>query len=208
MAAESSTDAVKLQPRTSWNSNPSAYIEIPDENTVITAKVTAFSARVFSSKRSFRYSGHAAGAASVIERHHEDAHEQHGRHRADPIEMRGHDAVFRAGRAHSDHFLRAQVGGDERQAGDPDRNGAAGSQKIFAGGDLALDQPADAQYEGEIERQDEIVDRGQRQAESLSACGARSFFADLSVRLLTPCCLLAYASPSSSAHFCCSKCSP
>ena len=57
MAAESSTDAVKLQPKTSWNNNPNAYIEIPDEKTVITAKVAAFNARVFSSKRSFKYSG-------------------------------------------------------------------------------------------------------------------------------------------------------
>ena len=32
-------------------------MEMPDENTVITANVTAFSARVFSSNRSFRYSG-------------------------------------------------------------------------------------------------------------------------------------------------------
>ena len=34
-----------------------AYIEMPDENTVMTAKETAFRARVFSSKRRRRYSG-------------------------------------------------------------------------------------------------------------------------------------------------------
>ena len=34
-----------------------AYIETPEENTVITAKETAFSVRVFSSNRSRRYSG-------------------------------------------------------------------------------------------------------------------------------------------------------
>ena len=48
---------VKLQPSTSCSSRPSAYIEMPDEKTVMTAKVMAFSARVFSSKRSLRYSG-------------------------------------------------------------------------------------------------------------------------------------------------------
>ena len=48
---------MKLQPSTSWNSKPSAYIEIPEENTVIAAKVIALNARVFSSNRSFRYSG-------------------------------------------------------------------------------------------------------------------------------------------------------
>ena len=48
---------MKLHPSTSSNNFPSAYIEMPEENTVITAKVAAFSARVFSSKRSFKYSG-------------------------------------------------------------------------------------------------------------------------------------------------------
>jgi hypothetical protein len=41
--------------------------------------------------------------------------------RADPVKMRGHDAVLRAGRAHADHFLRAEIGGEEGQAGDPHR---------------------------------------------------------------------------------------
>ncbi len=57
IVAESSTDAVKLQPSTSWNSNPRAYIEMPEEKIVITAKVMALRPRVFSSKRSLRYSG-------------------------------------------------------------------------------------------------------------------------------------------------------
>ncbi len=57
MAAESSTEAVKLHPSASFNSSPSAYMEMPEENTVMIAKVTAFKPRVFSSKRSFRYSG-------------------------------------------------------------------------------------------------------------------------------------------------------
>ena len=35
----------------------SAYIEMPEENTVITAKERALKPRVFSSKRSLRYSG-------------------------------------------------------------------------------------------------------------------------------------------------------
>ena len=36
---------------------PIAYIEMPDERIVITANVPALSVRVFSSKRSLRYSG-------------------------------------------------------------------------------------------------------------------------------------------------------
>jgi hypothetical protein len=35
----------------------SANIEMPEENTVITAKESALKVRVFSSKRSLRYSG-------------------------------------------------------------------------------------------------------------------------------------------------------
>ena len=57
MAAEQSTLVVKLHPRIRRSRRPSAYIEIPDENTVMPANVSAFSARVFSSKRIFRYSG-------------------------------------------------------------------------------------------------------------------------------------------------------
>jgi hypothetical protein len=57
MTADSSTLMWKLQPSTSSRSFARAYIEIPEENTVITANVTALKPRVFSSKRSFRYSG-------------------------------------------------------------------------------------------------------------------------------------------------------
>ena len=46
-----------FQPSSSESSAPIAYMVMPDENTVITAKVRALKARVFSSKRSLRYSG-------------------------------------------------------------------------------------------------------------------------------------------------------
>ena len=48
---------VKFQPSITLSSTDIAYIEVPDEKIVITAKETALRARVFSSKRSFRYSG-------------------------------------------------------------------------------------------------------------------------------------------------------
>ena len=48
---------LKFQPSSRLKSSPSAYIEIPEEKIVMVANVTALSARVFSSKRSFRYSG-------------------------------------------------------------------------------------------------------------------------------------------------------
>ena len=123
--------------------SPSAYIEMPDENTVITANVTRVQSPRLLVESQLQIFRHAARAASIIERHHEDADEQHGRHRADPIKMRGHDAVLRAGSAHADHFLRAKIRGDERQAGDPDRDRASGGEEIGAGCDLAFHDPAD-----------------------------------------------------------------
>ncbi len=57
MTADSTTLVLKFHPSTSSSSLASAYIEMPDENTVITAKVMALNPRVFSSNRSRRYSG-------------------------------------------------------------------------------------------------------------------------------------------------------
>jgi hypothetical protein len=57
MPAATSMLPSKLQPRRRLKSFPMAYIETPEEKIVITAKETALSARVFSSKRSLRYSG-------------------------------------------------------------------------------------------------------------------------------------------------------
>ena len=48
---------LKFQPSSSTNSLASAYIDMPEEKTVIVANETALNARVFSSKRSFKYSG-------------------------------------------------------------------------------------------------------------------------------------------------------
>ena len=57
MAAEQSTEPVKLQPNSSCSSRPRANMEMPEEKMVITAKLQALSARVFSSNRILRYSG-------------------------------------------------------------------------------------------------------------------------------------------------------
>ena len=57
MSAHSQTLNVKLQPSSRLSSRPIAYIEMPEDSTVINAKVMALRPRVFSSKRSLRYSG-------------------------------------------------------------------------------------------------------------------------------------------------------
>ena len=67
---------------------------------VITAKVMALNPRVFSSNRSFRYSG-TERLAAVVKGHHEDADEDHRRDRAYPVEVGRHHAVLGAGAAQS-----------------------------------------------------------------------------------------------------------
>ena len=57
MPADSSTETVKSHPSSNCSSLPIAYIDTPDENTVMPANEMAFRPRVFSSNRSFRYSG-------------------------------------------------------------------------------------------------------------------------------------------------------
>ena len=109
-----------------------AYMEMPEEKTVMMAKEKALTARVFSSKRMRRYSGTRAGLGAVVERHHEDADEDHGGDGADPVEVAGDDAVLGAGGAHADDFLRAEVGGDEGEAADPGGDGAPGEEEVVA----------------------------------------------------------------------------
>ncbi len=75
--------------------------------------------------------------------------------------MTGVDAVLGAGGAHADDFLRAEVGGDEGEAADPGRDGAAGEKEVVRGAHVALEGEADAQNEDEIDQHDEPVDDGQ-----------------------------------------------
>ena len=137
---------------------PIAYIEMPEENTVITAKVMRVEAAGLFVEAGFEILGHRAGSRAVVKRHHEDADEHHRRDRADPIEMARRDAVLRARGAHADHFLRAEVGGDERQAGDPGGNRAAGEEEVGARLDRPPQPEADAQDEHEVDRHDGPVD--------------------------------------------------
>ncbi len=104
---------------------------------------------------------HGAGLGAVVERHHEDADEDHGRDGADPVEVAGDDAVLGAGGAHADDFLRAEVGGDEGQAADPGGDRAAGEEEVVAGAHVALEREADAEHEDEVDQHDEPVDPGE-----------------------------------------------
>ena len=102
--------------------------------------------------------GDGTGLAAVIKRHHEDAHEEHGGNGADPIEVGRHDAILGAGSRHADEFLRAEIGRDEGEAGDPDRDGAPGEQKVATGRDFLTQHPTDADHKGEVRGQYDVVD--------------------------------------------------
>ena len=86
-----------------------------------------------SPKRSLQIARHRVGLGDVIERHHHEAEEQHGGDGADPIPVRGQDAVLIGGRGPAHQFQRAEVGGEEAQPGDPGRHLAAGQEEVLAG---------------------------------------------------------------------------
>src|SRR5690606_31086304 len=102
--------------------------------------------------------GYTSGSASVIERHHVNAKEDHRECSAEPIEVRGVKSVLRSVRGHAEDFLRAEVGGNEGKARDPEWNVAIAHQEVVAGLDLLLQQKANADHEHEIDRNYEIVD--------------------------------------------------
>ena len=87
--------------------------------------------------------------------------EEHGGDGADPIPVRGQDAVLIGGGRPAHQFERAEVGGEEAEARDPGRHLAAGQEEIFAGVGEALQIEADAQHGDEIHDDDREVDRGQ-----------------------------------------------
>src|ERR1043166_7046741 len=119
MTADSRMLRLKFQPSTSSSSLARAYIEIPEEKTVMTAKDIALNPRVFVPRGGCGVPGPGRGGGAVVERHHEDADEHHGGDRAKPVEVAGHHPVLGARGRHPDDFLGAEVGRDERQPGYP-----------------------------------------------------------------------------------------
>ena len=109
----------------SWLSSlASAFMEMPEANTVMTAKAMAFKPMHRFVKPHLQIFRHRARLGAVIKRHHEHGEKDHRRNGADPVKVRGGDAVFGAAGGHADQFQRAEIGGDERQAGHPRRNRA------------------------------------------------------------------------------------
>ena len=127
-------------------------------STADTAKKTDCSRWVWFVEAHPQKLGDASDLRAVVERHHHDAEEDHRRNGADPVVMRGRDAVLRAVGGHTQDLESAEVRRDEREAGDPGGHCAAGQQEVEAGADAAPRQPADPENREEIAAEDEVVE--------------------------------------------------
>src|SRR5271163_3057908 len=77
--------------------------------------------------------------------------------------MARRDAVLRPRRAHPYHFLRAQVGGDERQPADPCWQRPPRLEEVLARLHEALQRKADAQHKDEVQQHDQPINECQIQ---------------------------------------------
>ena len=98
---------------------------------------------------------------AVIKWHHEHREKDHRRNCANPIKVRGADAVFCAARRHADEFERAEVCRYKRESRDPRWNRAGGRQKVRRRFHVARELPADADDKGNVGDQNEIVYLGE-----------------------------------------------
>ncbi len=103
--------------------------------------------------------GGRAGLGAVVEGHHEDADEDHGRDGAQPIEVRRGDAVLGARGAHADDFLSPQVGRDEGQAADPGGDRPTREEEVGAALGAPRRQQAYGEHKDDVDSQDGPVDR-------------------------------------------------
>ncbi len=136
-----------------------AYIEMPEENTVISRERERVERPRLFVETQPQVFGDRTRPRAVVERHHEDAEEHHRGNCAHPVEMAGRDPVFRARRAHADDFLRAEVGRQEREAADPRRQRAPRLKEVGARLGVALQRHADADDEREIDENERPVER-------------------------------------------------
>ena len=101
--------------------------------------------------------GDAAHPRAVVEGHHHQTEEDHGRDSTDPVEVDGRPAVLGTVGRHAEDLNGPEVGGDKGEAGDPGGQGASGQQKVLAGGDGTPGEDADSDDQGEVDDQDAEV---------------------------------------------------
>ena len=102
--------------------------------------------------------GHGPDAAAVVERHHEDAQEDHGRDGPDPVEVDRGDAVFGRVGHHADDLEGAEVGREEGQARDPAGEGAAREEEVLARLHVLLERVADEDHDQDVAADDGVID--------------------------------------------------
>ena len=101
--------------------------------------------------------------ADVVERHHHHREKHDRRDGADQVGVGPEHAVL-VGHGRPAHRLqRTKIGRDEAQAGNPGRHLAARHEEILAGGGVLLEIKPYAEAEGEVDGNDEVINRGQRQ---------------------------------------------
>ena len=110
----------------------------------------------------------------VIKRHHDDAEEQHRGDRADPIPVRGEDAVLIRRARPAEQFERTKIRGEEAEARDPGRHLAAGEEKIFAAFGESSEVKSDGEHHGEVDDDDRHIDGAERN--HTFRCHLRLFF--------------------------------
>ena len=103
--------------------------------------------------------GHRAHLRPVVEGHHHQAEEDHGRDRADPVEVHGRHAVLGAVGRHPEDLERAEVGRHEGQPGDPRGQRAAREEEVEVRLHQAARGEADAHDGDEVDRDDRVVQR-------------------------------------------------
>jgi hypothetical protein len=94
------------------------------------------------------------GFGDVIERHHHQAQEQDGRDRADPVPVRGQDAVLIRCGGPTHQLQGAEIGGNETEPGNPGCHLAARQEEVFAALREALQVEADAEDRDEVDDDD------------------------------------------------------
>ena len=102
--------------------------------------------------------GDRAHLGAVVERHHDDAEEEHRRDRADPEVVHGRQADLGAGGGHAHDLDGPEVGRHEGQPGDPGRQRATREEEVDRVRDPPTGHQPDREDESEVDRDDQVVD--------------------------------------------------
>ena len=147
-----------FQPSTTFITTAMAYMLTPDIRMVITAKEIGAQAAGAGAVAELQIAGDGVRLRDVVKRHHHDAQEHHGGDGADPIPVRGQDAVLIGRAGPAQQFERSEIGGEKAQACDPGGHFAAGHEEILAAFGEALQVEADGENGEEIDRDDRQID--------------------------------------------------